>query len=249
MISKIQSAIPVVLLTLLFAIALPLTSSAQNGTTSGVILESMSVAGYTYMKVDDGKAAHWVAVPATRVKVGDTVAYYQGMVKENFSSKPLNRTFETIIFSSGIVSAPQKDAAFTQEQQEAHQGIMMGGQNSTGSSGAIVPFQELSVKKAVGKNSYTVEELFKNGKKLNTQTVRIRGQVVKFSPSIMNRNWIHLQDGTGNPMVNTHDLVITTTEQAKKGDTITVEGIVAADKDFGAGYSYVVLVEQAKILP
>ena len=62
----------------------------------------------------------------------------------------------------------------------------------------------------------------------------------------MGRNWIHLQDGTGDPMSNTHDLVVTTTETVENGKTITIEGVLAANKDFGAGYKYVAIVEDAK---
>jgi hypothetical protein len=66
---------------------------------------------------------------------------------------------------------------------------------------------------------------------------------------IMGKNWIHLQDGTGDPLTNTHDLVITTSAELPKGkEIITIEGIVRANKDFGSGYSYVVLVEEATIV-
>ncbi len=64
----------------------------------------------------------------------------------------------------------------------------------------------------------------------------------------MGRNWLHLQDGTGDPMQNTHDLVVTTSEQLSGPNVITIEGVVAADKDFGAGYKYVVLIEDSTIV-
>ena len=63
----------------------------------------------------------------------------------------------------------------------------------------------------------------------------------------MGKNWVHIQDGTGDPKGNTHDLVVTTQDDAAKGDIVTVSGVVAADKDFGAGYRYDVIVEDAKI--
>ena len=78
--------------------------------------------------------------------------------------------------------------------------------------------------------------------------MRVRGQVVKYNANIMGRNWLHLQDGSGDPMQNTHDLVVTTTEQLSGPKVITIEGVVAADKDFGAGYKYVVLVEDSTIV-
>ncbi|MBN4064027.1 hypothetical protein JYT56_00765 [bacterium AH-315-I07] len=62
----------------------------------------------------------------------------------------------------------------------------------------------------------------------------------------MGRNWVHLQDGTGDPEAGTHDLVLTTSEQIKVNTVLTMEGVLAANKDFGAGYKYVAIVEEAK---
>ena len=64
----------------------------------------------------------------------------------------------------------------------------------------------------------------------------------------MGRNWIHIQDGTGSPDDPTHDLVVTTSQDPEADwDIITVEGILAANKDFGSGYSYRVIIEEASI--
>jgi len=104
------------------------------------------------------------------------------------------------------------------------------------------------VEKAAGENSYTVAEIFSKATELNGQTVVIRGKVVKVSPRIMGSNWIHLQDGTGNPEESTHDLVITTLEETGADwDIITMEGVLTANKDFGSGYSYSVIIEDANL--
>jgi hypothetical protein len=70
---------------------------------------------------------------------------------------------------------------------------------------------------------------------------------MKISRMIMGKNWLHLQDGTGNPLKNQHDLVVTTTEDAVEGTVVTVEGPLSAERDFGAGYKYDVIVENAKV--
>jgi hypothetical protein len=119
---------------------------------------------------------------------------------------------------------------------------------SGGSTGAVVPATEVKVEKAPGDNSYTVEELFTQAEKLSGQKVRLRGKVVKFNANIMGKNWVHLQDGSGNPMTNTHDLVITTGETVAMDDIVIFEGILTANKDFGAGYNYAALVEEAQII-
>ncbi len=119
---------------------------------------------------------------------------------------------------------------------------------SPGSTQAVTPFANLKVERAQGDNSYTVGELFIKGETLDGQIIRIRGQVVKFSPAIMGRNFIHLQDGSGDPGNNSHNLVITSDATAQVGDVITIEGVLAANRDFGAGYVYPVIIEQSRVV-
>jgi hypothetical protein len=80
---------------------------------------------------------------------------------------------------------------------------------------------------------------------LKGKVVNVKGKVVKFNKQIMNRNWIHIQDGTGNE--NEFDLVVTSDQDTKVGDIIVAEGTLSVDKDFGAGYFFPVIVENAKI--
>ncbi|WP_163337260.1 DNA-binding protein [Desulfopila sp. IMCC35008] len=238
-------------------------SMAQAGSITGTVLETMNSGGYTYILVDSTTAKQWVAIPETTIDTGARVTYLEGMKMQNFHSKSLDRTFPTIIFSEGLSDKPAKAApqqaaaskdnsfaaAVAQEQQTASlpQQQPMLEQSTAGSAGAIVPFTDLTVDKASGDNSYTVEEIFSKAKDLNGKKVRIRGQVVKFSPNIMGKNWIHIQDGTGNPMKNSHDLVVTSADTVEDGNIIIVSGILAADKDFGAGYKYEVIVENAAV--
>jgi hypothetical protein len=70
--------------------------------------------------------------------------------------------------------------------------------------------------------------------------------VVKYNAAIMGKNWLHVQDGTGRQ--GAHDITVTTTDTAQVGDTVLVKGTVAADKDFGYGYRYEVLIDNATIL-
>lgn len=240
-------------------------SMAQSAPVTGTVLETMNSGGYTYILVDSSTAKQWIAIPETKIDKGANVTYLEGMEMQNFHSKSLDRTFPTIIFSEGLTdkadqSQPQQPAdtsdskdnsfaaAVAKEKQVAtapQQPVM--GESSAGSAGAIVPFSDLKVEKATGVNSYTVEEIYAKAKDLNGKEIRIRGQVVKFSPKIMGRNWIHIQDGTGNPMKNSHDLVVTSDETVENGNVIVVSGVLAADKDFGAGYKYEVIVEKAAV--
>jgi hypothetical protein len=260
----------------------PAGTGQQGDPVSGKVLETMDAGGYTYLQVDTGKTRQWVAIPQAKVKVGDEVSYHNGMVMPNFTSKSLNRTFDSVVFSTGLVG--QVDQAPPQADPHDMNNAMKSGMNphatkqdatntagadsfanavkaetppaamqakteSGGSLGAMAPFTEIKVDKAAGENAYTVGEIFADNAKLDGKTIRVKAKVVKFNPNIMGKNWIHLQDGSGDPLKNTHDLVITTSAQPPKdNDVITIEGIVRANKDFGAGYNYVVLIEDAKII-
>ncbi|RUM42636.1 MAG: DNA-binding protein [Desulfocapsa sp.] len=245
----------------------PAPAAAQApGNLSGTVLETMNSAGYTYLQLDTGSAKTWIAIPQAKVAVGDKISCQPGMVMKNFSSKTLGRSFDSIVFSNGLVGGAVRNPhaggmgmgamggggddfsrAVAAEGGAAPKPQVQGA-GSGGSLGAIAPFSEIKVEKASGDNAYTVNDAFSKKDDLNGKTVRIRGQVVKFSPMIMGRNWVHLQDGTGDPMNNTHDLVFTTAETVKKGDTITMEGVLTANKDFGAGYRYEAIIEKAKVV-
>lgn len=240
-------------------------SSRAEGIT-GTIAETMNAAGYTYMLLDTGKEEVWIAIPETEVTAGTNVSVQEGMEMKNFHSNSFDKTFESIVFSPGLAGAkPSSPHGKSKKAQpadndsfaaavEAERSASPAAQpveatvGSAGSQGAIAPFADTNVEKAEGDNSYTVAEIFEQAKSLNGKKVRIRGQVVKFNANIMGRNWLHLQDGTGDPMQNTHDLVATTAEPLSGPNVVTVEGTVAADIDFGAGYKYAVIVEDCAIV-
>ncbi len=109
------------------------------------------------------------------------------------------------------------------------------------------PATAVAVEKAAGPGAYTVGELFAKGAALNGKKVTVRGKVVKMSAGIMDRNWIHLRDGSGDPAQRTHDLVVTSQDAPAVGDVVTATGTLAKDKDFGSGYRYAVILEQATV--
>ena len=124
----------------------------------------------------------------------------------------------------------------------------MTSQSSGGSTRAIVSFTGVKVEKSTAQNGYTVGELYAEAVNLNDQKVTVKGRVVKISPNIMGKNWLHIQDGTGDPTTNTHDLVVTSSAMVEKGTIISLEGVLAAGKDFGFGYRYDVLIEDAVVV-
>ncbi|MEW6427434.1 MAG: DNA-binding protein [Thermodesulfobacteriota bacterium] len=229
--------------------ASPEQAAAQIVT--GKVSETMDATGYTYMELDQGDKKVWVAMPQAKVNVGDEVSVIESMRMQNFESKTLNRKFDEVIFASGFApgSAPaaagetaDASGSFSQAVQSA------AGDMSTGGSGkAVVPFSELKVEKASGDNAVTVADIYAKKAELSGKPIALRGKVVKVSKNIMGKNWVHLQDGTGSPMDNTHDFVVTTSEVPEMDEVITVNGVLATDKDFGAGYVYGVIVEDATV--
>ena len=93
----------------------------------------------------------------------------------------------------------------------------------------------------------TVAEIYAEKDALANQQVTFRGKVVKVNSGVMNMDWLHVRDGSG--AEGSNDLTVTTTSQPtpKVGDTVLVKGTVATNKDFGMGYQYPVLVEQAEV--
>jgi hypothetical protein len=199
---------------------------------SGKVVETMDSGGYTYVLLEQKGKKTWVAVPVTKVKVGQEMSFDMGVEMRNFTSKTLNKTFESIYFCNGPAGAA------------SHQGGMMAAAPKQTAAPAASA-EKISVKKAEGKNAYTVAEIYAKKDALHEKPAVIRGKVVKVASGIMGKNWIHLQDGTGDAAKGTHDLVATSSETAAVGDVVTVKGTMYKDKDFGAGYKYAVIMEQA----
>ena len=108
---------------------------------------------------------------------------------------------------------------------------------------------DVKVAKASGANAYTVAEIIAKADKLKDKPVRVQGKVVKYNAGIMGKNWIHLRDGSGSATSGSNDILVTTLASAKLGDVVTVSGVVHTNKDFGAGYSYKILIEDATLKP
>ncbi|RJP22399.1 MAG: hypothetical protein C4529_05690 [Deltaproteobacteria bacterium] len=126
-------------------------------------------------------------------------------------------------------------------------GNMAGG----GSEGAKAPAstEPIKVEKAKGADAYTVAEVYEKAAKLEKKTVVVRGKVVKVSKMIMDRNWVHLRDGSGDASKGTNNLVFTGKAAPKVGDVVTAKGTLYKDKDFGAGYLYKAIVEESTFKP
>jgi hypothetical protein len=196
-----------------------------------LVKEVLQTTSYTYLQTDENGKMQWLAVPKMEARVGETYYYQGGMEMGEFKSKELNRTFDSILFLDGVISPD----------------IVEGGKTSSTKSPekSKTEVEKLNVLIEPADGGITIKELFTNKEKYAGKEVKIRGKVSKFNSKIMNRNWIHLQDGTGSS--GEFDFTATTAEEVNVGDVITIEGIISLDKDFGAGYFYNIIMENGKV--
>ncbi|HEX9022088.1 MAG TPA: DNA-binding protein [Nitrospirota bacterium] len=214
-------------------------TAGEDSILSGKVVETMNSGGYTYVRLEKNGKKTWAAIPAAEVKVGQELALQPGIEMNNFTSKTLNRSFESIIFSGGLMTKGKPAAGGGDSKP--------GGSPHGGVTQAAKVSEKISVDKAAGPDAYTVGEIHEKTAALNEKTVVVRGKVVKVSEGIMGKNWFHLQDGTGDASRGTHKLVVTSQDLPAVGDVVTVKGTIYKDKDFGAGYKYAVIMEKGAI--
>ena len=221
-----------------FAASKSAAPSAPTGDViTGTLLEQIAAESYAYLKLKTATGEVWVAVTEPRLTVGSQVTVYGAMLMQNFESKTLKRTFDAIYFGS-------------LDDPNAAPGVATGQSGVPTSNGAppAVDAKVSKVEKASGADARTIAELWGQKTVLADKTVSIRGQVVKYNPGVMGKNWIHLQDGSGAAAQGTHDITVTTMSETTVGATITITGTVRLNKDFGAGYAYALIVEDAKVV-
>lgn len=202
------------------------TEQVPAGVRSVKAVESMDASNYTYINVDENGKYLWIAVPQMEVKKGDLLYFSKSMEMKNFKSESLNRTFESILFVEDI------------SKELANPGAKQPHPVPSTAREDKISVQKLKDGKSIG-------EIFGELNKLNGKNVKVRGKVMKYNPGIMGTNWIHIQDGTA--FQNDFDLLVTSDTQVQLGQVITAKGKLVTNKDFGSGYTYKVLVENAKV--
>jgi len=201
----------------------------------GEVIEVKDVQSYTYLHLKTKDGESWAAVNKAPVRKGAEVTIENVTVMKNFESKSLKKTFPTIFFGT-LAGTGGSAAGAGNDMATAHSGLVKTTDNG-----------DIHVPKASGANARSVADIMTKGAELKDKPVVVRGKVVKYNPEIMGKNWIHLRDGSGSATDNTNDVLVTTTNQTKIGDIVTIKGIVRTDKDFGSGYSYKVLIEDATL--
>lgn len=204
--------------------AAPQAQSMSSGHTI-LAKEVMQGNTYTYILASEGNKEYWIATAKQPIEAGMTLQYDNGLEMTNFTSKEVDKTFDSIWFVSQM------------------RGMSSAIANASSGKSATAPIQNISIEKAVG--GVSIAELYSNKAKYEGKTVTVRGQVTKFNAGIMGRNWVHIQDGTKSG--EGFDVTITTQAVVNMNDIVVFSGKVALNKDFGAGYKYEVIVEDADL--
>jgi hypothetical protein len=223
----------------------PPPPGAQEGvqTVTGTVVETMNAASYTYVRVKSSTGEIWAASMQFPVAVGDKVVVPLETPMQNFRSASLNRVFPLIYFSSRIA----REGEMAPPPLAAAHGAS-GGSLPAATPSAATPAAAVTELIAPADGGMSVASVWAKRASFAGKPVTVRGKVVKFNGGILGTNWLHIQDGSGSAKDGTNDLTVTTDGMVKVGEIITATGKVAIDKDFGAGYSYKVIVEQAAVV-
>jgi hypothetical protein len=229
------------------------TAAEPSGeAVTGTVLETMDSGGYTYIRLRTASGEVWAAINQAKVQKGQALTVGSPIMMQNFESKTLHRQFDKILFGSlaSPTGAPQGEQA--QVLPPGHPAMSssgpasasMGAQHAAAAAG---PADVGSIKVPKAEAGNTVAEIYGQRAALKDKEVAVRGTVVKYTPEVMGKNWIHLRDGSGSRDKKNDDITVTTTGTVAAGDVILVRGVVRLDRDFGAGYTYAVIIEDATV--
>jgi hypothetical protein len=199
------------------------------------VLEVTQTTKYTYLRVEEGKSEYWMAISKQEMQPGITLYYTNPLEMKNFESKELGKTFDKVYFvqqvsdnpdfmSSPAVSGSGPNAMSQRKQPEVRN--------------TAIRVERL-------KGGISIAELYEFHPKYAGKIFEIRGEVTRFSPQIMGKNWVHIQDGT--EFAGNFDLAISTQDSVAVGNVVVFSGIVRLNRDFGSGYFYKILLEDAQL--
>jgi hypothetical protein len=222
---------PAIRLSILLAFIATLILAEPIHGKNGTVVATEDGGGYTYVQLDlDGEKV-WYAVPATEIKLGEKVVAPAGMAMKGFYSQALDRTFDTVYFAESLTGSGASE----------NSGALPPGHPPLNANSSSFDFA--SIERPEG--GKTVAEVHQEAAQLSGKKIIVRGVAVKVTNGIMGKNWVHLRDGTGD--ANSNDLTVTTPDTVKKGSLVTATGTLATNRDFGSGYKYAVLLEDAAV--
>ena len=191
------------------------------------VKEVLPTEKYVYLLVDEKGTEYWIATRKREVSVGERYFFTNGLLKTNFESKEYNRIFDRIYLVNNIV--PIKHGEETHDHDHA--------ESKTA--------EKITVDTPISKEgSVKIADIVADPEKYANQTINVSGKCTKVNANIMGRNWIHLDDGSKSD----YDFVATSESSVPLGHIVTLKGVITLKKDFGAGYSYDIIMENCQIV-
>lgn len=188
------------------------------------VIDILNTDKYTYINAKESDKNYWLATAKINAKEGDIFYFKGGLLKTNFYSQEFDRNFDTLYLVSQIINASQHPGASPSSQ----------------------PLTNSSVEKMNSvEGSTPLTTIFSNPESYNNKEIVVSGQVVKVNNGIMGKNWIHVQDGTKSEDGSNFDLTITSQQTVPLGTKISAKGKIILDQDFGAGYRYPIIMDNA----
>ncbi len=196
----------------------PMTSALHSVT----IKEVLPTSKYVYALVQENDQEYWLATNKVELQIGAKYYYKNGLLKTNFRSKEHDRTFDKLYLVSSLIPQDHGQSASRKTVDEP---------------------QRTTQNRVTNEGSVSIAEIVKNPKKYSGQTLQVSGECSKINANIMGRHWIHLKDGSQDE----YDFVVTSKTQIPVGHVVTFTGTITLQKDFGSGYYYDILMEDAVV--
>jgi len=209
--------------------------SLDAGIHKGEVLEVTQTTKYTYLLLEEDHSEYWIAIARQDIRPGTILYFTNPLEMKDFSSKELGKTFDRVYFVQQISDNPD----FTANPP-----------GNTATANATPPRKQPETRKPSVRveklpGGVSIAELYEFHPRYAGKSIKIRGEVTRFSTGIMGKNWVHIQDGT--EFAGNFDLVITTLDSTSPGSTCTFTGAVKLNQDLGAGYFFKILLDNAKI--
>ncbi len=208
----------------------PSSESVSSDVHRVIAEEVLNTSRYTYIQVSEGMEKYWIAISKREITKGNAYLYRGGLKKTNFYSQEFNRTFDVVYLISNFID------------EREHPGGNLNNNSQPGNLPTEANHENVKME-----GSISISELIKNKIKYKDKKIIVSGYCVKANYQIMGRNWYHLKSDN-DPKSKSVDLTVTSQDNIQVGDQVSFEGIIALNKDFGAGYKYEIIMESATLL-
>jgi hypothetical protein len=196
----------------------------SDGIHHALVKEVLPTEKYVYLRVEENGEERWIATSKVEIEVGKEYLYKGGLLKRDFHSKEYDQHFKELYLVSQIIPSDHQHTAQGSTPSRDDKSISVGPARSVDASASI-----------------KIADIVDEPQKYAGKEVQVSGEVTKVNPNIMDRNWIHLKDGS----MDEYDFVLTSPHAIPEGHVVTLVGTLALNKDFGSGYSYDILIEDA----